>query len=278
MEIKVLLENETVDRKMKAKHGLSILVETNGKTILFDTGPDNTYLKNSEKMGIQLSSIDSIVISHGHVDHLGGLKYFPKHIDLEKVVMTETAFDKYWIKIGPFYKNIGVDKTKYENVNEKIFYISRNYKLYENVYILMCKNIKKCEQGTIMSDNLFEGNLKKPDNFSHELVMVVEEEGNLYVFTGCSHSGILNIITLVEENFTEPIKAVIGGFHLIGLPYLNTLNASQDKIEELAEILLSKKVETYYSCHCTGPKAFKIMHPIMKNRLNSIKTGSKLEF
>ncbi|MEG0327171.1 MAG: MBL fold metallo-hydrolase [Erysipelothrix sp.] len=276
MKIEVLLENEAIDKRVKPKHGLSILVKTNGKTILFDTGPDKTYLENAQKLEVQLDCIDSIVISHGHIDHLGGLKYFPKINNLEKVVLAETAFDKYWIKLGPFYKNIGVNKVKYSNVVEKFCFISNNYRLYDNVYVLMCKNIKECESVSIMSSNLFEGDLKNPDDFHHELIMVIKEDGKLFVFTGCSHSGILNIIKLVEKNFDEPIKAIIGGFHLIGLPYLNTLSASKKEIEILADRLLSKKVETYYSCHCTGPKAFEIMYPIMKGRLISIKTGSQI--
>ena len=76
VKIVVLLENTTESSKLKCKHGLSLYAETEKHKILFDMGPNDFFLRNAETLGVDIADIDIAVISHGHVDHCGGLKYF----------------------------------------------------------------------------------------------------------------------------------------------------------------------------------------------------------
>ena len=73
--IKVLLENRLgkgQDSLLQAKPGLSLLVEDETSRVLFDTGPDGTFLHNAQRMGVSLSDLTATVLSHGHYDHCGG--------------------------------------------------------------------------------------------------------------------------------------------------------------------------------------------------------------
>lgn len=78
--IKVLLENrlgEGQDSLLQAKPGLSLLVEDETSRVLFDTGPDGSFLHNAQRMGVSLSDLTATVLSHGHYDHCGGVPWLP---------------------------------------------------------------------------------------------------------------------------------------------------------------------------------------------------------
>lgn len=111
VKIIVLLENTTESSKLKCKHGLSLYAETENHKILFDMGPDALFLKNAEALGVNIADIDVAVISHGHVDHCGGLKYFLKKNQKAKIYLRPQALEEHYVKvIGiPFYA--GMDRT-----------------------------------------------------------------------------------------------------------------------------------------------------------------------
>ena len=76
VKIIVLLENTKDSPDLKCRHGLSLYAETEAHKILFDMGPDELFLKNAGALGVDIADVDIAVISHGHIDHCGGLKYF----------------------------------------------------------------------------------------------------------------------------------------------------------------------------------------------------------
>jgi len=72
MKISVLTENHAGSITM-AEHGLSYLIELDGKRILFDTGQSEMFLRNAEVMNISMKNIDIVILSHGHFDHGNGM-------------------------------------------------------------------------------------------------------------------------------------------------------------------------------------------------------------
>ena len=114
--------------------------------------------------------------------------------------------------------------------------------------------------------------------FSHEIVMAVIENGKLVIFTGCSHNGILNMIDTVAKEFEGvPIKAVIGGFHLVASPPFNFLAETSKDVENIGKSILNYSVEVTYTGHCTGKKAFNILESIMGDRIKDMPTGSSFD-
>lgn len=115
------------------------------------------------------------------------------------------------------------------------------------------------------------------DDFGHELILVMEEQENLVVFTGCSHNGVLNMMAAVTRQFPDkPIKAVFGGFHLIGLPVLNTMAASKSEVRAMGKELLKFPVERIFTGHCTGKKAYRMLKEVMGQTLEYFPTGSDI--
>lgn len=87
MKITALVEN-TTKSELKAKHGLSLYIETKLHRILFDLGSDETLFENASKRNIDLSKVDIVIISHGHVDHGGALHKFLNINSTEKSLRT----------------------------------------------------------------------------------------------------------------------------------------------------------------------------------------------
>lgn len=97
------------------------------------------------------------------------------------------------------------------------------------------------------------------------------------MFTGCAHNGILNMMAAVTRQFPDmPVKAVFGGFHLIGLPVLNTMAASRSQVRTMGKELLKYPVERVYTGHCTGKKAYRVLKEVMGQRLEYFPTGRDL--
>jgi 7,8-dihydropterin-6-yl-methyl-4-(beta-D-ribofuranosyl)aminobenzene 5'-phosphate synthase len=122
-----------------------------------------------------------------------------------------------------------------------------------------------------------EGRLS-PDEFSHEIVMAIKENGKLVIFTGCSHNGILNMIDTVAREFEGvPIKAVIGGFHLVASPPFNLMAGKRKDVENIGKSVLNYPVEVTYTGHCTGKKAFSVLKSVMGDRIKDMQTGSSFD-
>ena len=277
MKITVLLENtEAPDRAgLLYEHGLSIHIIFQGNSILFDMGASEAFSKNADVLGIDLSGVKSAVISHHHFDHGGGLSRF---IELNKsahIYLNDAPDGECYFKALGFIKRyIGLDTRVFDANPKRFVFVDQNTEILPDVFI-----IPKIE----LTYPIPEGNkylyLKKLsewrfDDFSHELILVIKEKDGLVVFSGCSHNGIPNIIDTVNKQFGDIlIKAVIGGFHLIGLPIFNTMAGSKREVEDVGRKTLMYPVEKVYSGHCTGQKAYQVLKGVMGEKLDQLHTG-----
>jgi len=100
----------------------------------------------------------------------------------------------------------------------------------------------------------------------------------LAVLTGCSHSGVLNMVDTVQRHFPGvPVKAVVGGFHLVALPPFNRMSDSAQDVADVGRTVLEMGVETTWTGHCTGTAAFKVLQGAMGDRARQIHTGARIE-
>jgi len=275
MKIITLLENGKLDSDLVAKHGLSLYIETNGNKILFDTGPKKHFIKNANKLNVSIEDIDYAVISHGHFDHGGGLKYFLELNKKANVYTSKYAFNKFYTKLFfKFYYYVGL-KTKLKQ-NNRVKLVDDTIKLNENIYILT--DINKTGFIPKLNEKLHkkENGLYKEDDFNHEIVLVIKEDEKIIMFTGCSHSGITNMIDRVKKLFpNENLIAVIGGMHLYN-PVTKKYEPKEN-IDALGESLKTYKETTFYTCHCTGEKGLNILKDNLDDKIIGLKTGSIIE-
>jgi len=94
-----LVENTAISSEYGCKHGLCIYIETPNHKILFDLGPNKLFVENALKMNVDISDIDTVIISHGHKDHGGALKYFLEQNKKAKIYIRKEAFEPHYIKV-----------------------------------------------------------------------------------------------------------------------------------------------------------------------------------
>ena len=255
MDIKIttLSENTASRMELLAEWGLSILVEADGQRILLDCGQSTSAVYNATEMGIDLSTIDKIVLSHGHSDHTGGLREVLKAMRKQTEII---AHPDIW---QPKYvKRPGEDTYRYIGIpfqREELEDLGASFRL-ETGPVWLSENI--VTTGEIAMQNDYEhidANLYArgkdgfaPDALADDMALVVKTDLGLVVIAGCAHRGIVNTLHQAQ-NLTgmELVHTVIGGTHLIRAP--------EEQIELTIAELSEMGLQRLGVSHCTGFRA-----------------------
>lgn len=274
MRVTTLFENRTISKEYKNKHGLSLYIETSKHKILFDTGTDDTFAKNANKLGVKLEDIDIAIISHGHYDHGGGLETFLKLNSKAKIYFGKGAFDNHLVKLlGIIKYSIGLKKEL--SSNDRFVFVDEMLKIDDELILFGdIKGNKLVPKGNDRLLKEYSNRQVKKDDFQHEINLLINENGRYNLFCGCAHKGIINIIERAKEIIPSDLNTVIGGFHLMGM---NAKDSNfKEYLNELSTTLSKNNLDKYYTCHCTGEEAYSYLSEKMSN-LNEIKTGMVIE-
>ncbi len=246
MKFTILVDNKTENTACEAEWGLSLLIETNDKKILFDAGASEMFINNAERLKVNLEDVDCCVISHGHYDHTGGIPQFLKINTLAKVYLHQNALKAYYNVEG---EAVGIRwPSEFVKENEDRFVLTNGKtNLFNNVTIL-ANIIRKAD--SVATENFYykDGEDYCLDDMSHEQVLVIEEDNKLYVFSGCSHIGVLSILDCVKENYPDkPIEAFVAGMHLF--------DYQGEGLDKIIEEMANREVSYFVPLHCTGMNA-----------------------
>ena len=239
MKIITLIDNVVYDKYLTGEHGFSLLIEDGKEKILFDTGQSGNFICNAKILGIDISQVNSVVISHGHYDHTGGLLEFIKFNKKAKIYIKREAFYKK-CKDKEF---IGISLNK-SIIEEKIIYTGKEISLSENITII--PDIKIYNEIDTHFESMFinDNNNYIQDKFEDEQFLLINNKKGLTIISGCSHRGISNIIKTATSKFNLPIDYVIGGFHL--------KNEKKQKVRNIINLLKDFKIKNIGVSHCTG--------------------------
>lgn len=273
MIISTLLENTAISSNYKTKHGLSLHIQTNEHKILFDLGPDDTFIENAKKLNIDIAEVDIVIISHGHRDHGGGLESFLKENSKAKIYINKNAFEPYYNTLLNFMKYyIGLNKEFKDNdriiLTDDDYIIDDKLRLFSNVS--GSKFIPSSNKDLLMK----EGDDYLQDDFKHEQNLIIEENNKNILISGCSHCGVVNIIERGEELIKGKFNIQIGGLHLY-----NPISKKEEDLEFIKALGkdLNDRNINYYTCHCTGIKAFNDLREILGIKMNYLSTGKIIE-
>ena len=263
MKWTVLSDNRSSDSRLSTEHGLSIILQTERHKILLDTGASDVFIKNAQLLGMDLSDVDYVFISHGHSDHAGGLRYILEHNRQAKVIVSPDAMSgKFFSKRGNLHSII----TEWPEIaNDRLILIGQTCEIAEGLYaIAHIPQIHPMPKG---NQNLYVQDANGDyihDDFRHELALYADG----LLFTGCAHSGLENILAACPW----PVNTVVGGFHLLDG------QESEEELAALAHRLKAKYPETqFYTSHCTGDNVFEVMKGGMGKQLQSFRCGTMIE-
>jgi 7,8-dihydropterin-6-yl-methyl-4-(beta-D-ribofuranosyl)aminobenzene 5'-phosphate synthase len=281
MRVTALIENTRLAERddVRPEFGLSLHVETNASSVLFDMGSSGAFADNAEALGVPLSDVDVAVVSHHHYDHGGGLERFFELNDHATVHLRDAPRVDRYARAFVFIKRpVGLDLELLQRFAHRIAYVEDARVVAPGVSLLTrigSEHPRPRGNRRLFVDS--DGALV-PDPFDHELLMVVQEDDGVAVFTGCSHHGILNLIDAARAQLPDvPIKAVFGGFHLIGLPFYDSMAASPGEVRDIGRQVMDRVDGSVYSGHCTGHKAFGVLAGVMGERLKALRTGTAVD-
>jgi len=240
-----ILNDNTAGRNCLAEHGLSFFIET-PEPYLFDTGFSDLFLENARRMNINIDKVEKVVLSHGHDDHTGGLRFL-----------------KNKTLIG--HPGIFMERYRKSNLTPLgILFSKADAETQHHFKLQLTANPLQLDSRT-----WFLGEVPRITSFESKTTAFVDQNGNddfvnddsgmalltskgLVVVSGCAHSGIGNMIIHAREvTGIENIYAVIGGFHLV---------ADDELTHQTIDFLKKMKVEKVMPSHCTQFPALVALH------------------
>ena len=276
MKIITLMENTAGSNTYGNKpchyeHGLSLYIETEQHKLLVDTGASALFLENAELLGIDLTKVDALILSHGHYDHSGGIMEFTKINSNASIYMQSAAGADYYHISPNDHRYIGIDKAilalpqckKIDgelNLDEELYLFSN---ITGTKYPIRGNRVLKKKVG----DNYVQ------DIFDHEQCLVITQKDKRILISGCAHNGIINILDRYVEIFHNYPDIVISGFHMQQKDGYSEEDITN--IQNIASALLGTGA-VFFTGHCTGQVAYDIMKPIMGDRLQPIHSGKQL--
>lgn len=273
MKIVTIIENTDGGTGLLFEHGLSIYIETEKHKLLMDAGASAQSCENAKTLGIDLTEVDTLVLSHGHYDHSGGILPFAEINKTAKIYMKKEApYDYVSTSHGPI-EYAGIDpaildlpQTCLLSMDEEdVYKIDDEMQIFSNI-----SGNKLSPNGNRSLFRRIDGELVQ-DTFDHEECLAVFAEGKKLLFSGCAHNGIINILDRYNEIYGCDPDYVFSGFHM--------MKNSDYNEEDIAIIKgtaeeLKKKHTIYYSGHCTSQAGFDILKEILGDQLQYMHSGT----
>ena len=262
MKITALVENKSTGA-LHGVHGLSLYIETPNHKILFDLGPDKTLFDNSIALGLDLASIDTVIISHGHYDHGGALEHFLEFNSTAKIYVQRKAFERHYAKALPLNVDVGLNASLKNH--PQIILTDGDFEIDGELRLFIVSDTSRCYSEA--NDTLYDDAGK--DTFAHEQNLIISGDPNVLI-TGCGHAGIVNIL---EKAAQFSPKVSVGGYHLFNPNTKKTVPS--ELLDEIAAEL-TRYDTRYYTCHCTGEKAFRYLSERVPN-MEYLQCGGVIE-
>lgn len=240
MKLTVLMDNNTyIDQYYLGEPAVSYYIEEGDVRLLFDAGYSDAFLRNAQAMGIDLRALTHIVLSHGHDDHTRGLQFLPPS-QATLIAHPDCFLPKQFdgLPIGaPFGADEAAKRWNY-NPCKGIYPITENL-----LFLGQIPRITDFENQAPIGSFLRDG-CWQPDFLEDDTALVYRTDDGIFIITGCSHSGICNIIEYAKHICGDKrIAGVLGGFHLL---------EDNAQLQKTVDYLKNNNPATLYPCHCVS--------------------------
>ena len=249
LQITTLSENTAGLGNFLGEWGLSILIETDEQNILFDTGQSISASHNADLLGIDLSKINKIVLSHGHYDHTGGLRQILRRVrkEIEIIAHPDIWAVKYSRREGQEDKYIGIPfhRQTLESLGARFNLTTEPITITDSIMttgeVPMVTDYEEIEPYLVVKQD--DGFI--PDKLLDDQAIIINTEPGLVVVLGCAHRGIINTLYHARElTGVKTVHTVLGGCHL--------MDASEERVRLTLAVLKELGVQRLGVSHCTG--------------------------
>ncbi|NLO74182.1 MAG: MBL fold metallo-hydrolase [candidate division WS1 bacterium] len=265
MRITLLVDN-LPGRGLRSEHGISLLVETDAGSVLFDTGQSDAWQHNLRVLGKNPGAIQAVALSHGHYDHTGGLAAAAALLPGVTVFAHPDCLRPRFANDGLRRRGIGMpqaDKNSETSFtfNERPETIMPGVTLSGVIPLRIETNDPAANRFLIQTDHL------EPDRFVDEQCLILQEGERVGVLLGCSHRGVENnLLAALELAGSSHVDLAIGGMHLG--------SADDARLKALAGFLQEHDIRHIVCCHCTGDRAYRYLSARLGERVTQGHTGS----
>jgi len=255
LRLSCVVENTaTFSSEFWAEHGFSVLIEHEDSKILCDTGKSPEVLERNMGLINGFNDLETVVLSHGHSDHTGGLPAIFRNCSAD-IYMHKTGLKPKYLSKDGERKFIGIPEEYHSEYGDfslkhtisSVKFVEKPVEIAPDIYIFT--DIPMLNDFEQLSPSLLcleDGNFVQ-DTFNEEVVVVVRTDHGLVIVSGCAHRGIINSINAVSDYFHENIYGVVGGTHLVAAD----VNRRLRTVQEFENINATKLVLG----HCNGFEA-----------------------
>lgn len=264
MKLTILMDNNTyIDQYYLGEPAFSVYIEDGAEKILFDTGYSDAFLRNAEQMRIDMNALTYIVLSHGHNDHSRGLTFLWDKYDLKNVKLV--AHPGVFVPKRYMGVDVGAPFSRQDCIDHGLQVIdgSRPVKITERLSFLgEIPRVTSFESREPIGECTDTG---MADFVMDDSALAYEGKEGVFIVTGCSHSGICNIVLqALRMSRHKMVSGIIGGFHLL---------KKNQQLTETIRFLEHYTKGMLYPCHCVS---FAAKHEMM-NTLPLTEVGVGLE-
>lgn len=282
MKLISLIDNTAVDEKLYSENGMSFYLEFGGKNYLIDAGLTGKAAENARRMGLPVQELDSVIITHNHSEHIGGIDSFMKSSPDAGIYLRAGAQTECFRKNGLFKEAVGVGKGFFRKYAKNLTLFNSFSEVAEGFYLASCEVFEEKNINPDRSCFSLDGKKQRPYDMSDESFAVIfpkkRKADGLVIVGGCFHCGVQNMLETVKQCwYGIPVLAIVGGFHFMG-SNPKTLGCSAEYVTAQARALKLSNADKIYACHCTGFKGFDIMDEILGDRLMYIGGGEEIDF
>ena len=275
VRITILMDNTAVAASLLTEHGLSMWIDVGDKHLLWDTGQSDKLFDNAQRLGIDISKADAVILSHGHYDHTGGLAKVLDAAPNARIYLHPKAVEpKYSLKNG-VCRTIGMNRDAQLRLHERdsaggVIYCDQMTEISDGIMLT----------GPVTRRTAFENTgghfYSDPactiaDELADDQSLFFDCPKGIVVVLGCAHTGVVNIMnTICEWTGSSKIYAVIGGMHLI--------NADPNRMENTHNAFKQYDIQIIAPLHCTGPNAVQQLKEVFGDRCLSLGAGTQICF
>lgn len=265
MKFIILSENRDNDCFI-GEAGLSIYLEKNENKFILDTGCSNLFLKHASILNINIDNVDTVVLTHGHNDHTGGLPYL---IGNKRIIMHPECFKDRYSKRRKEYVGCPISKEEL-NTKHNLILTKDSYEIFKDIFYLgEIPMIIDFEQDGNFSTTL-DSELTKKDLTEDDSGIAIKTNNGLVIMTGCGHRGICNTIEQAKKVTNENrIYAVLGGFHL------RDLEKQKEKINKTIKYFEENSIKHLYLGHCITNDVIEYFKNNTNIEIHELKSGKE---